>query len=72
MVQLMNNDIKRLEEKIAFLEHHVTEQDKVMLEFADELQRLKREFKTITGRIGAGGGVGEVDPMAQDERPPHY
>jgi hypothetical protein len=31
----LNERIRHLEEKIAYLERHVTEQDKAMLEFAE-------------------------------------
>ena len=65
--------IQRLEEKIAFLERHVTEQDKAMLELGDDLARLGREIRALRERDtqgGAGGGQGgEAEP---DERPPHY
>lgn len=65
------DSIQRLEEKIAYLERHVTEQDKAMLEMADDLARLRRELKALRERSGGGTntGGGEVEP---DERPPHY
>ena len=69
----MNESIQRLEEKIAFLERHVTEQDKAMLEFAEELAALRREMKTVRERAAGGGASGaESDAEAADERPPHY
>ena len=66
--------IHRLEEKIAYLERHVAEQDKAMLEMADDLARLRREMKALRERgesraAGAGGTEGGELP---DERPPHY
>ncbi len=64
----MNESLKRLEEKIAHLEHHVTQQDKAMLEFADELARLRRELKTLREKSAAGA----ADDSPVDERPPHY
>ena len=67
----MNEALKRIEEKIAFLERHVTEQDKAMLEMADDLARLRRELKALRERSGGGSNTdgGEVEP---DERPPPY
>ncbi len=70
----MNDSIRHLEEKIAYLERHVTEQDKAMLEFADELAAMRREIKAWRERgdtrgAGDGGGLGAVEA---DERPPHY
>jgi SlyX protein len=65
-----NIRVRRLEEKIAYLERHVTEQDKAMLELGDEFTRLKRELKTLRDRLqvrdpGEGGEL-------PHERPPHY
>jgi SlyX protein len=67
-----HENIQRLEEKIAYLEHHVTEQDKVMLEFSEDLARLRREIKTLAARVaGSATGVNEGE-QPTDERPPHY
>ena len=71
----MTESIKRLEEKIAYLERHVTEQDKAMLEMADDLTALRREMKALRERLthggsGLGGHEDASDP--RDERPPHY
>ncbi len=66
-------NILRLEEKIAYLERHVTEQDKAMLEMAEDIARLRRELLRFRERLaggGTGGGEGEASPV--DERPPHY
>lgn len=66
----MNERLLRLEEKVAYLERHVTEQDKAMLELADEVARLRAEVKLYRDRMrsGAEGGSDELP----DERPPHY
>ena len=65
----MNENIRRLEEKIAYLERHVTEQDKVMLELTEELAALRREVKSLQDR---GAGSRGNDDAEEDERPPHY
>jgi SlyX protein len=66
----LNENIRRLEEKIAYLERHVTEQDKAMLELADDVARLRRELKTLRERpAGAAGSREDAEP---EERPPHY
>lgn len=69
----MNDSITRLEEKIAYLERHVTAQDRAMLEFAGELAELRKEIKALRER-GAGGGSARDDSGDElaDERPPHY
>ena len=66
--------IHRLEEKIAYLERHVSEQDKAMLEMSDAIRRLSREVKTLRERDATGGaGSGSLGEDAMtDERPPHY
>ena len=68
----MNESIKRLEEKIAYLERHVTEQDKAMLELGDELARLRREVKSLRERFGVRGGGESGGEQISDDRPPHY
>jgi SlyX protein len=68
----MSEAIHRLEEKIAYLEHHVTAQDKVILELADDLARLRRELKLLHDRVSTPGGEGGSGLAADDERPPHY
>jgi len=67
----VNENLRRLEEKIAYLERHVVEQDKAMLEFADDLARLRREVKSLRERQ-ASGAASEGGEEAPDERPPHY
>ncbi len=69
----MNEDVvKRLEEKIAYLEHHVTEQDKVMLEFSEDLARLRRELKLLAARPAGSDSAGTENDASNEERPPHY
>jgi SlyX protein len=70
----MNEQITRLEEKIAYLERHVTEQDKVMLELSEELARLKWEIKRAADRVAgltASGASGSAE-AAVEKPPPHY
>ena len=69
----MTESIKRLEEKIAYLERHVTEQDKAMLEMAEDIARLRRELKAQRESPAARGAAPERDEESPtDERPPHY
>jgi SlyX protein len=69
----VNESIRRLEEKIAYLERHVTEQDKAMLEFAEQLAALRREVRALREQSDVRGTptAGAGDDVA-DERPPHY
>jgi SlyX protein len=64
--------VHRIEEKIAYLERHVTEQDRAMLEMADDIARLSRELKALRERTGGDGSAGGGEETIPDERPPHY
>lgn len=60
--------IRELEVKIAFLERHVVEQDRVMLELSDRLAALEKRLLGLRERIERG----PENPMPADEKPPHY
>jgi SlyX protein len=69
----LNERIQRLEEKIAYLERHVTEQDRAMLELIERIEALRRELKTIREHEVRGRGSEKDDNQdLSDERPPHY
>jgi uncharacterized coiled-coil protein SlyX len=62
--------LTHLEARFAWLEAHVVEQDKVMLELGEQLRRLRAELKHHQERAAPTAGI---EPMADaDERPPHY
>jgi uncharacterized coiled-coil protein SlyX len=63
-----NERINRLEERYAHLQRHQAEQDKVMLELADEVAKLRKEIAVLRARATGGTESGELP----DERPPHY
>jgi peptidoglycan hydrolase CwlO-like protein len=60
--------LTRLEERYAHLQRHSAEQDKVMLQLADELAKLRKELAALRAQRTAAPEEGE----APDERPPHY
>jgi uncharacterized coiled-coil protein SlyX len=60
--------LTRLEERYAHLQRHQAEQDKVMLELADEVKRLRQEIAVLRTRATSGSETGETP----DEKPPHY
>jgi SlyX protein len=66
--------VARLEERLAWFERHVIEQDKAMLELGDLVERLRREVLALRDRAGTSGGGGGGGPAgeAPEERPPHY
>jgi len=65
-----NERIDRLEERLAWLQRHVVEQDKAMLDMAGQLDRLKAELLRLKQRAEAAPASGERN--AAEERPPHY
>ncbi len=60
--------LTRLEERYAHLQRHSAEQDKVMMQLADELATLRKELAAVRTRQQEPRESGE----AADERPPHY
>jgi SlyX protein len=65
-----NERIDRLEERLAWLQRHVTEQDKAMLEMAGQLDRFKAELTRLKQR--SESAPANADGGMADERPPHY
>jgi len=65
---MKNERLALLEEKLAWLQRHVTEQDKAMLELAGEIDRLKKQVTELRAKLAADPG----EPAEADERPPHY
>ncbi|MEI6715219.1 MAG: SlyX family protein [Verrucomicrobiota bacterium] len=62
------NDTERLtklEEAFLHLEHHVSEQDKVILALSEDLKRLRREVTILRERQTDSEDIA-------NERPPHY
>jgi uncharacterized coiled-coil protein SlyX len=62
--------ITHLEARFAWLEAHVVEQDKAMLELSEHLRRLRAELKHHQERAVPPGSADPSD--LPDERPPHY
>lgn len=68
----MSNSLQQLEEKIAYLERHVVEQDKAMLEMSELLERIKIELGSLRERLEDGSSGSADDATLINERPPHY
>lgn len=69
---MSNERIDRLEERLAWLQRHVTEQDKAMLEMSVQLDRLKSELVRLKDRVEQTPTPGEIERSPAEERPPHY
>ena len=63
-----SNRLDTLEFRYAFLEKHVAEQDRAMLELAARLDLLESRQKQLRERLEQGTEGGAMP----DERPPHY
>lgn len=57
---------------MAWLQRHVTEQDKAMLEMAGQLDRLKAELLRMKQRADETAGAAGPGGTSVEERPPHY
>tara|TARA_R110002094_G_scaffold115445_1_gene110972 strand:+ start:17 stop:223 length:207 start_codon:yes stop_codon:yes gene_type:complete len=68
----MSDSQQQLEEKIAYLERHVVEQDKAMLEMSELLQRIKIELTSMRERMEDAAPGSSDDTTLINERPPHY
>lgn len=65
--------LARLEERLAWFERHVAEQDKAMLELAELVDKLRRELLIVRDRqASAASSGGAHEAPSEDERPPHY
>ena len=60
--------IQELEVKIAFLERHIGEQDRVVLGLSEKIATLETRLQSLRERLERGS----EGPMPADERPPHY
>lgn len=57
-----------LEVRYAYLERHVAEQDRAMLEMVERLERLEGRLRQLRDQY-EGGAPGQ---LPADEKPPHY
>lgn len=61
--------INRLEERYTHLQDHVTEQDKVILELSETIDRLRRDLAALRENLDSES---DASGPPADERPPHY
>lgn len=63
---------QRIEERLAWLERHVLEQDKAMMDMGRENDALKKQLTELRGRQAYTGNTTGEDIFDGNERPPHY
>lgn len=72
----MSNEsrLERLEERFAWLQRHVTEQDRAMLKLSEENALLRRELEELRGRVSGSAlrEAGDAGLPPDEEKPPHY
>lgn len=62
-----------LGERLAFLEHHVQQQDREMYAQSEQVRRLQQEVKALREQLlGLKAASGALGELPTDERPPHY
>ncbi len=67
---MTNERIDRIEERLAWFERHVAEQDKEMLDLAKRLDRTQTELRLLRERAASAETAPATSPA--DDRPPHY
>jgi len=72
-IQTLDNEsrIARLEERLTWLQQHVTEQDKVVSAQAVEIKKLTQALLALKNQFPNQALDGDARDMP-DERPPHY
>ncbi len=71
----MPNDprLNQIEERIAWIERHLAEQDRAMLELGEENARLRKQLALLQARVTSSALPGEASlDTTAEERPPHY
>ena len=64
---MKNERVALLEEKLAWLQRHATEQDRVMLKMAEDMARLTKKVMELRTKLGEEPG----ESLEAGERPPH-
>ena len=62
---------KKLEERLTFLQWHVEQQDRVILDLSRELTRLSNRVARTEAKISESSDGANSGPPA-NERPPHW
>ena len=67
----MDPSRREMEERIAFLQRHVEQQDRVLLELSREVAKLVDRLARLEAKSAQAADAAESGPLA-DERPPHW
>ncbi len=67
----MDDHQRALEERLTFLQRHVEQQDRIILELSREVSKLADRLVRAEAKLTQSADAGEQAPPA-DERPPHW
>jgi uncharacterized coiled-coil protein SlyX len=67
----MDPSRREMDERIAFLQRHVEQQDRVVLELSREVAKLVDRLARLEAKTAQAADGAESGPPA-DERPPHW
>jgi uncharacterized coiled-coil protein SlyX len=67
----MDDHQRALEERLTFLQRHVEQQDRIILELSREVSKLSDRLVRAEAKLTQSADAGEQAPPA-DERPPHW
>jgi len=67
----MDSQLHDLEELLTFLQRHVEQQDRVILELSREVAKLSDRLARTEAKVVRSSDVADSGPPA-DERPPHW
>ncbi len=66
----MQSEIKEMQERIAFLQRHIEQQDRAFLELSKDITALSQRLARMEGKVNQLGGDEEGPPA--DSKPPHW
>ena len=67
----MDDHQRALEERLTFLQRHVEQQDRIILELSREVSKLADRLVRAEAKLTQSADAGYQAPPA-DERPPHW
>ena len=67
----MDEHQRALEERLTFLQRHVEQQDRIILELSREASKLSDRLVRAEAKLTQSADAGDQAPPA-DERPPHW
>jgi len=67
----MDEHQRALEERLTFLQRHVEQQDRIILELSREVSKLADRLVRAEAKLTQSADAGDQAALA-DERPPHW